>query len=46
MKKVEKAPNWKDVSILNKGLKLFINNEYKKNIDKINDEYVYWIKVK
>jgi Fic family protein len=46
MKKVEKAPNWKDESILNKGLKLFINNEYKKNIDKINDEYLYWDKVK
>jgi hypothetical protein len=34
MKKVEKAPNWKDESILNKGLKLFINNEYKKILTK------------
>jgi len=46
MKKVEKAPNRKDDSILNEGLKLFINNEYKKIIDKINDKYLYWDKAK
>jgi len=46
MKKIEKAPDWKDNSILNEGLKLFINNDYKEIIDKINDKYLYWDKVK
>ena len=46
MKKIEKAPNWKGDSILNEGLKLFINNDYKEIIDKINDKYLYWDKVK
>ncbi|NOZ46665.1 MAG: Fic family protein [Chlorobi bacterium] len=46
MKKIEKTPNWKDDSILNEGLRLFINNDYKEIIDKINDKYLYWDKVK
>jgi len=46
MKKIEKAPIWKNNSILNEGLKLFVNNKYKEIIDKINDKYLYWDKVK
>ncbi len=46
MKKIEKAPDWKNISVLNEGLKLFVNNKYKEIIDKINDKYLYWDKVK
>jgi Fic family protein len=46
MKKIEKAPNWKNNSILNEGLKLFVHNRHKEIIDKINDKYLYWDKVK
>ncbi|RLD64198.1 MAG: cell filamentation protein Fic [Bacteroidetes bacterium] len=46
MKKIEQAPNWKNEKLLNKGLKLFINNDYKKIIDEINDKYLYWDKIK
>ncbi|HFB61854.1 MAG TPA: cell filamentation protein Fic, partial [Bacteroidetes bacterium] len=46
MKKIEKAPNWKDHNLLNEGLKLFVNYEYKEIIDNINDKYLYWDKVK
>ncbi len=46
MKKIEKAPNWKDDSILNESLRLFTSNDYKEIIDKINDKYLYWDKVK
>ena len=35
MKKIEQAPNWKNEKLLNKGLKLFINNDYKKIIMKL-----------
>ena len=46
MKKIEKPPTWKEPNLLNEGLKLFVNNEYKKIIDDINDKYLYWDKVK
>ena len=46
MRKIENAPDWKDDILLNEGLKLFTNSEYKKIINKINDNYLYWDKVK
>ena len=46
MRKIEQAPDWREDEILNKGLKLFINTEFKSLIDKINDKYLYWDKVK
>ena len=36
MKTIEKAPDWKKEKYLTKGLKLFIDDEYKAIIDKIN----------
>ncbi len=46
MKNVETAPNWREESILNKIPALLTNNDYKEIIDKINDKYLYWDKVK
>ena len=46
MKTIEKAPDWKKEKYLTKGLKLFIDDEYKAIIDKINYKYLYWDKVK
>ncbi len=46
MKAIEKAPDWKDEHLINKAIQLFGTHEYKKIIDDINDQYLYWDKVK
>ncbi len=46
MRKIEKAPDWREKSLLNKGLKLLTDTDYKLIIDKINDKYLYLDKVK
>jgi Fic family protein len=46
MKKIEKAPEWKKDSLLNKGLNLLADGEIKLLLDAINEKYVYWDKVK
>ncbi len=46
MIRIEPAPKWKEEGLLKKGFDLFNDKKYKKIIDKINDEYLYWDKVK
>ena len=46
MKKIENAPDWKNSNLLNEAIKLFTSNDLKEIIDKINDQYLYWDKVK
>jgi Fic family protein len=46
MKKIEKAPDWKNEELLSKGIKLIANDYFKAVINKINDKYLYWDKVK
>ena len=46
MRKLEKAPNWSEEKLYNKAIK--IRNEFDLTdlIQKINDDYLYWDKVK
>lgn len=46
MKNIEKAPDWKKDSLLSKGLKLLADGEIKPLLDKINEKYLYWDRVK
>jgi len=46
MRKIEQAPNWHKKEYLEKGLNLFMDKEFQTLINRINDKYLYWDKVK
>lgn len=46
MKKIEKAPDWNRKDLIKQSLHLLIDKESKLLIDKINDKYLYWTKIK
>ncbi|HEY4649776.1 MAG TPA: Fic family protein [Pontibacter sp.] len=45
MRKIEEAPNWQE-TLFDKGVKLFLNPDFKELIHSINEKYYYWDKVK
>ena len=46
MNRIESAPDWKETHSLNESLILFINKEFKRFLDSINNQYFYWDKIK
>ncbi|HXB41999.1 MAG TPA: Fic family protein [Bacteroidia bacterium] len=46
MKQVEKAPDWKENIAFAKGAELLSDPYFRSLVNKINDEYLYWNKVK
>lgn len=47
MRKIEKAPNWFKSKIIVEAVnELTTNKDFKAAVSKINDEYLYWDKVK
>ncbi len=45
MNRIESAPDWKETHLLNKSLILFINKEFKRFLNSINNQYFYWDKI-
>lgn len=46
MKRTEKAPDWKETGLMLEGVKLFTNLDYRSLINKANEKYLPWDKIK
>ena len=46
MRKIEYPPNWSDEKYFDKGIKLFADDKFQEIVTRINDNYLYWDKIK